>query len=366
MRRSTKRLTLIFSALSAIILAGCGTTTQGALGATNKAVNSPSKSSTTVAPTSVTSSTTTTTAAPSHLLSGTLDAPLPVPAPLAPFGDPAVVGQGVWTPAGRLVDGIPAVYEAKLVPPGGTEPAGIAWMDTGLLSARLYSGSRSPGGGPYHYTAPVQPVDATSLVAAFNGGFIMNVAHGGYYTEGRVVDPLVNGAASLVIYSDGSVNVGAWGSDVAMTPSVVSVRQNLVPLVSGGQPTAQAASADWQAWGATCGANSCVGPGIENQWRSGVGITANGALVYVTGPSLDPLQLAQLLVRSGAIRGMQLDINPYWTVLVTYSPSTSGGAAAPSNGSKLLPGTVQGPQTFFESWWARDFITMSARPVPAG
>lgn len=60
------------------------------------------------------------------------------------------------------------------------------------------------------------------------------------------------------------------------------------------------------------------------------------------------------------IRGMQLDINPAWTVFVSYDPA-AGGPAAPSNGSKLLAATTQGPWTFFQSWWARDFITMSAR-----
>jgi hypothetical protein len=199
-------------------------------------------------------------------------------------------------------------------------------------------------------------------VAAFNGGFMMSAAGGGYFTEGRVIDPLVDGAASLVIYSDGSVTVGAWGSNVAMAPDVVSVRQNLVLLVDAGSPTPQAASPAWQAWGATCGVTNCVGPGVEQQWRSGVGVTADGALVYVTGPSLDPLQLAQLLVRAGVVRGMELDINPDWTVLVTYDPPTPGGLAAPSNGTKLVAATVQGPWTFFEGWWARDFITMSARP----
>ena len=38
------------------------------------------------------------------------------------------------------------------------------------------------------------------------------------------------------------------------------------------------------------------------------------------------------------------------------------GAPHPSNGSKLVPSTVQGPWTFFQPWWARDFITLSARP----
>jgi hypothetical protein len=182
------------------------------------------------------------------------------------------------------------------------------------------------------------------------------------------VAPLVAGAASLVIYADGTVDVGAWGSDVVMTPDVVAVRQNLVPLVADGQPTALAAGGDWQAWGNTCGATSCAStvPGVENQWRSGVGVTVDGALVYVTGPDLDPVQLAQLLVRAGALRGMELDINPNWTVLVTYDPTPAGAPADPSNGSKLVPSTVQGPATFFTPSWGRDFVTMSARPPVNG
>jgi hypothetical protein len=291
-------------------------------------------------------------------------APLPTPGALVPFERVAGAGQGTWTPVGRPVGGVTAIYQTILAPPGGTRPAGIAWMDTGLLSARLYSGSGSPGGGPYRYTAPVAPAQAKTLVAAFNGGFKMGDAHGGYYTEGRVIDPLRAGAASLVIYTDGSVDIGAWGSDVTMTPQVVSVRQNLVPLVAGGRPTPRAATADWHLWGSTCGATSCAHGvrGIEHQWRSGLGITADGALVYAVGPALDPLQLAQLLVRAGAVRGMQLDINPFWPVFVSYDPPP-GSSAAPSDGRKLLASTIQGPSTFFEPSWGRDFITMSARPV---
>ena len=285
--------------------------------------------------------------------------PLAVPAPLVPFG-----GSGAaWQAAGRLVDGMTAVYETTLVPPGATLPAGIAWMDAKLLSARLYSGSVSPGGLSYKFTAPVLPDAAATLVAAFNGGFKMADAHGGYYTEGRLIDPLVTGDASVVIYASGAINVGVWGADVSLTRSVVAVRQNLVPLVAGGKPTALAASPDWQAWGNTCGAKSCAAsvPGIEHQWRSGLGVTADGALVYVVGPALDPLQLARLLVRAGVVRGMELDINPGWPVFAVYRPAAPDGLAAPSNGTKLLA-TRLGAATFFQSSYARDFITMSARP----
>jgi hypothetical protein len=254
------------------------------------------------------------------------------------------------------------VYETTLVPPGGSQPAGLAWMDTHLLAARLYSGSKSPGGGPYRYTAPIAPSLARTLVAAFNGGFMMNAAQGGYYTEHRMIYPLRRRAASLVVYADGSVNVAAWGNDARMSPKIVAVRQNLVPLVAGGRPTALARSADWQVWGSTCGASSCAAsvPGIERQWRSAAGITADGALVYAQGPALGPLQLALLLVRAGVVRGMELDINPDWPVFATYAPASEHGLAAPSNGH-VLTATVRGPDTFFDAWWARDFVTMSAR-----
>ena len=294
---------------------------------------------------------------------GSTTSPLPAPKALKPFGPTASAGDGRWHSVGRPVGGTPAIYETTLVPPGGTQVAGVAWMDMRLLSARLYSGSVSPGKGPYRFTAPVLPAYARTLVAAFNGGFIMNAAHGGYYTEGRVVDPLRTGAASFVIYANGGVNIGAWGSDVSMTSRVVSVRQNLVPLVAGGRLTAAATSTDWHAWGSTCGVYSCAKsvPGIEHQWRSGVGITPNGALVYVTGPALSPSQLALLLVRARVVRGMELDINSSWPDFSTYDPLVVNGLASSSNGSKLIASTVQGPWTFFNASWPRDFITISVR-----
>jgi hypothetical protein len=121
---------------------------------------------------------------------------LPAPAALAPFGGTAPAGLGRWHPDGRRVHGLTAVYETTMVPPGGSQQAGVAWMDTRLLAAQLYSGSMSPGGGPYRYTAPVRAAQARSLVAAFNGGFKMRDARGGYYTEGRTVVPLVRGAGT--------------------------------------------------------------------------------------------------------------------------------------------------------------------------
>ena len=166
---------------------------------------------------------------------------LPTPAPVTSPATPPLPGEGQWQPVGRTIDGTPAVYEA-FVRPNAVNTSyvvGIAWMDTKLLSATLYSGSTIPGGGPFTHTAPITPTAATTLVTAFNAGFLMSGANGGYYTDGTQQIPLVNGAASIVIYKDGSINIGAWNENgLTMTPNVVSVRQNLDLLVNNGQPAA--------------------------------------------------------------------------------------------------------------------------------
>jgi hypothetical protein len=276
----------------------------------------------------------------------------PAPAPLVPFDPAADPGQGRWHPAGRFVGGRPAVYETTLVVRATGQEAGIAWMDPRLLRAQLYSGSESPGGGPWKLTAPISPSAARAVVAAFNGGF-RYCSGGGYYSEGRLECPLVQGGASFVIYRDGDATVGAWGRDVSMSKNVIAVRQDVTLLVDDGQAVAGLNPYDTSEWGFTLG-------GIPNVWRAGVGVTANGAIVYVYGPDMEVTQLAALLVRVRTVRAMTLDINPDWTIFVTYK-APPGAPASPENGSSMLPGTIQGPATFFDPSWSRDFVTMSAR-----
>jgi hypothetical protein len=286
-----------------------------------------------------------------------------VPANLVPFASPALPGEGKWVPAGRLVGGTPAMYTTFMRPDAVHTSVvdGVAWMDMKLLTATLYSGSYIPGGGPYRYTAPIEPSAAQRLVAAFNAGFRMQDAGGGYFTQGKTIIPLQSGAASFVIYKNGSATIGAWGTDVKMTPDVVAVRQNLAPLVSGSKPVPGLNAYDTTQWGNTLGNQIYVS-------RSGVGVTKDGALVYVGGPNLNITDLANLLVRAGAVRAMELDINPDWVNFATFHPSTPNGLATPVNGADLLPlaDMSGGPSRYFETWWSRDFFTMSARPGTAG
>jgi hypothetical protein len=203
----------------------------------------------------------------------------------------------------------------------------------------------------------VQPGAAHSLVAAFNAGFLMSEANGGYFTDGKTILPLRSGAASFVIYRNGAATVGQWGRDVTLTPNVVAVRQNLDLLVDGGNPVPGLNAADTTLWGDTLGNAIYV-------WRSGIGVTADGALVYVGGPGLNITDLANLLVRAGAVRAMELDINTDWVNYSVYQPATPAGPASGANGTELLPGMTGSPGRYFQSWWARDFITMSSAVGP--
>lgn len=282
---------------------------------------------------------------------------LPPPAPITPFASPALPGEGQWSPAGRLVGGIPALYTTSLRPDAvhTSYVVGVAWMDMKLLKATLYSGSQIPGGGPYPHTAPIQPTAAKSLVAAFNAGFLMSTANGGYFTDGKTVLPLRQGAASFVVYKNGSATIGAWGQGgLAMSPNVSSVRQNLDLLVTGGKPVAGLTATTTTKWGATLGNAVYV-------WRSGAGVTANGAIVYVGGPGLNITDLANILARAGCVRAMELDINTTWVNFTSFKPSTPTGVANGTNGSLLVTQMSGTTARYFQTWWARDFFTMSAR-----
>jgi hypothetical protein len=166
----------------------------------------------------------------------------------------------------------------------------------------------------------------------------------------------VAGRASLVINSDGTPSIGAWGTDVAMSPSVVAVRQNLDLIVDNGQPVAGLDGNDNHRWGDTLG-------GRVQVWRSGLGITTDGALVFVGGSGLSIVDLANVLSRAGAVRAMEMDINTAWVNFFSFSPAP-GQPASAAVGTKLTFDESNWPGRYFAAS-SRDFITVSARSTPS-
>ena len=277
---------------------------------------------------------------------------LRVPDRLRSLAGPELAGEGVWRPAGRLVSGLPAVYTTEIRPdPVHTSLAtGVAWIDPTLTRAVMFAGVQVPGGA-WPDEAPVPAGERSGLVAAFNSGFRLGESRGGYFADGRTARPLVAGAASLVIDRSGRVTVGEWGRDVQMAPSVVAVRQNLSLIVDNGAPVAGLDENIRGLWGATLGNRLLV-------WRSGVGVRADGSVVYAAGNGLSVSSLAAVLADAGAVRAMELDINSEWTRFFTYD--SGPGPAAGVLGTKLVPDMRSSPSIYLEAE-TRDFIALLAR-----
>jgi hypothetical protein len=270
----------------------------------------------------------------------------PDPCPTALRIPRQVPGSTGWVPIGRSVSGCSALYETHV---GNVS---IVWMDPRLLSFTLYSGSLIPGGGPYIHTAPVSEVDARNLVAAFNSGFKDGDSHGGYFTEGRAEVPLVDGIASAVVYADGTMQIGTWGSEVSMTPDVVSVRQNMTLLIDNGMINPATSSEPYSSWGITW-------PGGATTSRSALGVTATGAELFAGGVGLTVPQITQALAGAGAVRAMELDANDIYPNFSTFTPALDAPASA-FNGTEVVPG-FSGPERYFTASWNRDFFAAFAR-----
>ncbi|MFL5738400.1 MAG: phosphodiester glycosidase family protein [Actinomycetota bacterium] len=275
---------------------------------------------------------------------------LPTPADVTPLASHPLPREGRWKPVGRSVNGVPAVRVTYLRADDVHTSllTGVMWMDTKLLQAQLVPGTDVPSGTPAS-DAEIPHARYPELAATFNSGFLLQDSHGGLYLNGHTSSPLQNRQASLVVYKDGSVDIGRWGSDVSMTPQVAAVRQNLSLLVAHARPVSGLSTDSFQKWGATLGNAVLV-------WRTGIGITANGALVYAAGPGLSVESLAAVLARAGAVRAMELDINTEWASAMYY---TGHGAGRPTP-HKLLASMYQGADRYLIPD-QRDFFAMYLR-----
>lgn len=271
--------------------------------------------------------------------------------PLATIVTPALPNEGKFK-ALLTLHGAPIVQVAYLRPDAlhTSYLSAVVWMSGKHTRLVQHPGQSDPGRLPLWSTkTSLANSSASGLLAAFNGGFKIKDARGGYFENGHTVGTLRPGAASLVVYRDGRTAIGAWGTDVSMTSDVVSVRQNLQLLISNGQLAKNLDVAVRANWGTTVGASTDV-------WRSGIGITANGDLVYVAGDALSARALATLLLHAGAVRAMQLDINKSWISYMWYTPISTSTLLTPH---KIL--NFQRPANRYFYNTSRDFFAVYYR-----
>lgn len=148
---------------------------------------------------------------------------------------------------------------------------------------------------------PRRPELLARVVGAFNGAF--KTEHGAYgmVVSRRVLLPPKPRAATVATLDDGRVAMGSWGQESALPPSLVSLRQNLDPLVDNGveNPTRRSQ------WGFVLG-------GIESMptVRSGLCADAHGHILYVWSEETTGRMMARAMRLAGCVYGMHLDMNP--------------------------------------------------------
>jgi hypothetical protein len=243
------------------------------------------------------------------------------PPAIKPVMSPALPGEGVWRATFAGGGARPPVLVTSFRPDPNYPRlvAGVAWIDHTRTTTWLYPGRLEPDVGLPSRGPMEVPQDMRSrLVATFNSGFKMKDSGGGFASGGHTYAPMKPGIATFVRYRDGRVDVISWSGGTNVGPDIVYARQNLPLIVNHGRPNPNLS--DGQEWGFTLGNAIRV-------WRSAVGIDRRGNLLYAAAPDQTVGSLAAVLVRAGAVRAMELDINTYWTTFIHYRHPGASGAA---------------------------------------
>jgi hypothetical protein len=249
-----------------------------------------------------------------------------------------------WHAVVGVPGGPPVVYTAVMQP----DPlhrsivVGVALVRSSAVQAHLEPGTVQPvrSGSP----GQIPPGQLPDVAAAFNSGFKMSAFSGGFFLDGATVRTLVDGKASAVIDDKGRLSIGQWGRDIQMSSHVRAVRQNLALIVEGGQPVPGLDRNANLRWGTPRNQ-------LQYTWRSAMGITRGGDIVYVAGDKLNLATLGVALAQAGAVTGMELDIHSGMEFFSSWSSDGAGG----STPQRLMPAMV-GPADRYVRPDQRDFF----------
>jgi hypothetical protein len=277
------------------------------------------------------------------------------PQRVRPLISPALAGEGVWsaprTGLGRNPPIMVTVFRDEPLYP--REIAGLVWIDTHRTTITLNPGLLEPSVTLPRGSMAIPTTLRSRLLATFNSAFKLSDDHSGIVLGGHTYAPLRYGQATFVRYRDGHYNIVSWMHGPTAPSNVVFARQNLPLIVDHGRPNPNLNNGPQ--WGVTVSNAQLV-------WRSAIGIDRYGNLIYFAGNYQDLHAAATALIRAGAVRAMELDINSYWVSFITYSEF---GALGPHN---LLSDMVR-PATRYLTPDDRDFFAVylkASRTTSAG
>lgn len=273
----------------------------------------------------------------------------------------SAVPQIGWQPYGPMVDGATVLARVLIAKDPRRAYSGIALVriDLSRLQLHVMPGDLEPSHSPQVVRAipnlgMVPATDQAKLIAAFNGGFKKINGHFGMMVNGlTLVQPKPN-MATVAVYRDGHVQIGAWGKDIFPSADLVALRQNCPPLIDAGELNPDLSYNNRNEWGYT--GNSDV------TWRTGLGISQDGKyLIYAVGNGTSALTLAKALKDAGAYSAMQLDINQYYAHFETYQSDKSSKSAGIKLVAERLLNKMINEVNIYLTPNARDFFYLTAR-----
>jgi hypothetical protein len=283
--------------------------------------------------------------APQFLDSGLTSTATPIP---LINGLPPVEGEGVWHNRPLKIFSDKQVMAYTFIRPDTARPYAyvtLVQIDMKQMQMGAVAGTKQPGGpigNPGPGVIPQEIVKSDGLIAAFDGGFQYKDGDYVMIVGDKTYLPLINDIGTLIGYNDGSLKiVNYMGQDLGK--NITFIRQNCPILIDNGEIFAFNEK-NKRLWGRTFNSDIYT-------WRSGIGLTKEGNLIYAVGNNLSPQSLATALKMAGAEEAIQLDINPYWVRFNIFEPNSNGGY----NTTTLTKDLKNGSKEYL-SGYSKDFF----------
>ncbi|MEW6533627.1 MAG: hypothetical protein AB1473_22555 [Thermodesulfobacteriota bacterium] len=273
------------------------------------------------------------------------------------YAQPQLPGEGLWS-ADEMpgsANGLPAAFRTSYRP-SLQFPTAIAHMllfDMRQVSMRLYIGSSEPKAT--QASSKVEPENVPDLLAITNALWKQKHAeNAGAIFRGTVLNKMVPGMATVVVYKDDSVDILEWDDDIPVD-QIQDARQlkhlivkdgKVVNTVNkGGRPTDSEIGLGyllvedefldeagyggsrgpapqwggyygygWGQWGNYSGDSQLIhtsGPNWFIATRSAFGIREDGNVVFAIGHHISTKDLARALILAGCVRAIHGDANPH-------------------------------------------------------
>jgi hypothetical protein len=279
------------------------------------------------------------------------------------YTSPRMPGEGVWESAGSPRDsqGRPMIYKT-FYRPSVDFPNAVVYMmvvDMSKAFMQYYVGTQEPGA-----TKAVSEVESemrSRIMAFTNAMWMQRHSNGaGAMFRGKVVYPMADGMATLIVYKDGSTDIQEWGPDIP-AHLVRDARQLRHLLVKNGM-VVQNVLRRGRLEDSEIGLGFLLGGGGKDQdgrqhWfvahRSAFGIRQDGNLVFAIGHHIGTKDLAKALVLAGCERGMHADANPDNIVANLYIRDAHGNLVTKN---RLSPEQSKYTLKRYEDAYSKDFF----------